>query len=438
VLPWARRHAFRAAVTALALGFAICCCFYPAMATVRVAFDPEVRRSGQPSALPEQFERTALRYDRWATAYLASGRAAGVHPDDVAATEWPIFGSVFFVLTAEELIKSGKVARSPELDRALGRAAEVIASPTTASWVRRKWGEGYLLRENVFYRTLLILGLSSYEQIRGDPQYHTLSVGQAERLGSELARAPHHLGDDYPGECYSSDVLWAVAAVQRVRKREGKPEDGLTRGLLEVLDGPVRTEQGLPAFRVDSRTARPMQPARGCGNSGLLPFAAELDPELAMRWYDAYVESYWVGEGLFRGFREMPHGATGYSDVDSGPVLFGIGTVASGLGIGAARSVGRYDHAAPLTMEAVAVAWPTPFGFLFPGILGSLAADGWCFGELALDFSMTRPNSTTRYVPYSGPVPPVVWLLVGLYLLAGAAIVGWEARCWRKRLRAVD
>ncbi|MBN2216555.1 MAG: hypothetical protein JW719_04180, partial [Pirellulales bacterium] len=112
-----------------------------------------------------------------------------------------------------------------------------------------------------------------------------------------------------------------------------------------------------------------------------------------------------------------------------------VGSVASGFGIGAAKAVGRYDHAAPLTMETIACSWPTPFGYLVPGLMGYLAADSWSLGEVALLFSMTRPTMTSTAVSFDGRVPWIVWILLVVYLGAGLFFIGFEIRCCRRLLR---
>ena len=68
----------------------------------------------------------------------------------------------------------------------------------------------------------------------------------------------------------------------------------------------MKAAEGLPAFQADSRSGRIMQGARGCGNSGILLFAAELDPAVAGRWYDAYEKNFWKDTGWIAGFTEMP------------------------------------------------------------------------------------------------------------------------------------
>jgi hypothetical protein len=247
-----------------------------------------------------------------------------------------------------------------------------------------------------------------------------------------VQKAKLHLRDDYPGECYPADMLWAVAAIERAARLDNANDDRLAKSLMAAFHGPLLAPEGLPAFQAESRSGRILQGARGCGNSGILPFAAELDPTIAGRWYDAYEENFWKDNGWMAGFTEMPKSSASFMDVDSGPVLFGFGSVASAFGIGAAKSVGRMDHAAPLTMEVVACSWPTPFGPLIPGFLGRVAAKSWSLGEVALLFSMTRPTMAAETVPFEGHVPLVVWALAAVYATVGFFFIWFEIRSTRR------
>lgn len=412
---------------------------YPAGLLAVLILDSHLARTGESRLVPRWFASAAGRYHSWAAAYLDTQQARTLSHDDVAATEWPMFGSVFFLLTAEELHAQGKIdATQGRVRRAVEKAAEVVASPVTATWVVTKWGRTYLERENVFYRMLLLMGLSSYEQITGEDRYHALMSRQRSLMARELSSAKLHLLDDYPGECYPNDLLWAVAAIQRAARLDGANHDELAASMMAAFDGPLRTTQGVPAFQVDSESGCISQSARGCGNSGILLFAHELDPVIADQWYRAHVAHFWKDTGWIAGFTETPlDSPAGFSDVDSGPVLFGFGSVASAFGIGAAKSAGRLDHAVPLTLEAVACSWPTPFGWLVPGSLGWLAADGGCLGEVALLFSMTRPFHGHAFVPFTGGIPRIVWALMLLYLAFGLFWIAAAFRRFRLVWRAV-
>ncbi len=431
------RLAFHFAVSAVVIVFSLMLFIYPAVTISILLFDSQLHETGESRLVPLWFRSAAGRYLAWANTYLETNYAESLYHDDIPATEWPIFGSVFFLVTAEDLQRQGKVdATRGTIREAVEKAAEIVASPVTATWVKTKWGDGYLEKENVFYRMLVILGLSSYERITGDPRYRSLMSTQRTTLAEELANANLHLRDDYPNECYPADMLWAVAAIQRAARLEDASHDALAASLIAAFDGPLKAPEGLPPFQADSRSGRMIQGARGCANSGLLLFAAELDPDVAVRWYGAYEANFWKDTGWLVGFTEMPRDwHEPFMDVDSGPVVFGCGSVATAFGIGAAKTIGRYDHAAPLTLEIVACSWPTPFGLLIPGLMGRLAAESWSLGEVAILFSMTRPTAIAERVPFEGPVPPIVWLLLATYTAAGVFFIGFEIRSCRRLLR---
>jgi hypothetical protein len=424
------------ALSLLVIVFAIVFFIYPGIITAILVCDTQLRKTGECRLVQYWFPSVAHRYADWARQYLKSQYAVKIDHDAIAETEWPMFGSVFFLVTAHDLHQQKRIdASKVNVRTAVDLAAQVVASPDTAIWVRKKWGDdNYLTRENVFYRMLLILGLSSYEQITGDQQYHKLITTQRISFAAELSAAKNNMLDDYPGECYPSDVLWAVAALQRAAKQDGSNCNALAASLISNLDTVLRAREGVPSFAVDSKTGEILQQGRGCGNSGILQFAPELDPIITSRWYDAHARHFWKDTGWVVGFSEMPRASKNdFMDVDSGPVLFGFGSVASAFGIGAAKGVGRLDHAVPLSMEAIACSWPTPFGLLIPGLMGKAAVDGWCLGEVAILFSMTRPCQTTNIIPFEGRVPGIVYLLMFIYFSTGFMFIYFEIRSWVPR-----
>lgn len=140
---------------------------YPAVIVCILALDSELKQTGQSRLVPMWFNAAAGRYASWADTYIETKFAETLYHDDVAATEWPMFGSVFVLVTAEDLQRQGKIdATRGNVRDAVEKAAQIVASPVTATWVKTKWGDGYLEKENVFYRMLLIMGLSSLTPAR--------------------------------------------------------------------------------------------------------------------------------------------------------------------------------------------------------------------------------------------------------------------------------
>ena len=88
-------------------------------------------------------------------------------------------------------------------------------------------------------------------------------------------------------------------------------------------------------------------------------------------------------------------------------------------------------------MEVVACSWPTPFGFLLPGLMGRLTVKSWSLGEVALLFSMTRPTLAAETVPFAGPTPWIVWVLLVVYAGAGLFMIWFEIRSCRRLIRII-
>ena len=150
---------FHLTVSAVVVVMALLVLIYPAVTIFLVATDTQLRETGESRYVPMWFESATPRFLSWANTYLETNYAGSLYHDDIPATEWPMFGATFFLVTAEDLQRQGKIdAKQGTIREAVEKAAEIVASPTTATWVKTKWGDGYLEKENVFYRMLLIMG----------------------------------------------------------------------------------------------------------------------------------------------------------------------------------------------------------------------------------------------------------------------------------------
>jgi len=175
------------------------------------------------------------------------------------------------------------------------------------------------------------------------------------------------------------------------------------------------------------------------GLSFMLIWAPELWPETARDWYAQYEDQFWQQGRWLAGFREYSKdidiGNFVLADVDAGPVLLGYGAGACAFGVGAARAMGRFDHAYALGAEAIVGSWPLPDGTLLgPRVLSNLS-DAPYLGEAAVLFSLTRrsiagPQAIGQgKLPWSVPVAILLALCVGTTAILGAVC---KTRRWHK------
>lgn len=399
--------------------------------------DPALRGPGTPKFAVRLHRALSWRYERWATKRVESGRAADLTVEEIAATEWPVFGSVFFLQATESLQEAWDddpaLCPQPPCEYArdaIEAAAALVADPGHASWVKQHWGDEYLDQENVFYRMLLIAGLTSYENLLGTGTYTDVIRDQVETLSEELDRSPHGLLDDYPGECYPGDVVMAVAAIRRADRLLGTDHSDFAERALRGFEGPLLDSISLPPYAADSENGVVVTPARGCSNSYVLISAPELWPEAARQWYAGYEEHFWQERWGAAGFREFPKGSDSpnwYMDVDAGPVIAGHGVAASAFGIAAARANGRIDHAYPLAAEALVASWPLPDGtLLVPRVLSS-ASDAPYIGEVSLAYCLTRMPVQGGSIT-AGGFPPSSTSSLSATLSSGHCLC-WERCC---------
>ena len=413
----------------------------PGLAVLRNLADPALRSDAIPRAAWRLFRDLTPRYERWARERIGSGKPESLTLNEIAGTEWPLFGSVFYLWTVESLQEDWERSSNPggpaprEFARgAVEAATGLVLDPGHAAWVKLHWGDDYLHRENVFYRMLLIAAMTSHHRLTGDGRHLPMLRDQVETLSAELDRSPHGILNDYPGECYPMDVLMAVAAIRRADEVLGTDHSAFAARSLRGFEGTLLDPRGLPPYAADPVRGVVHGPARGCGISYAFMSAPYLWPDVARDWYGRYEQWFWQEKYGLRGFREFPRdlgGGDWYMDVDAGPVLGGVGVSASAFGVAASRIMGRFDRAWPLAAQMTVFGWPLPNGtWLTPRILSN-AANAPLLGEACILYNLTRRAAAGMGIRTGGSLPPIVIAASAVYFGLGLLFVAAEAKAYR-------
>lgn len=424
--------------------------FYPAFIIIRDLNDPGLKSGDTPPRFAYRWHRSlSKKYQKWASERVASGKAAEMSIQDISGTEWPVFGTVFYLWATESLQEAWEkdpslsdIAPKIYAQEAIEASAALVSDPNHAGWVRKHWGDDYLSRENLFYRMLLISGLASYQKLTGNPKYEALLRGQTESLANELDQSPHGRLDDYPGQCYPVDILPAIAAIYRADEVLGTDHTEFVQRAVRAFQGNAVDElTSLPAYMADSRTGQGYGPARGVGITFMLIWAPRLWENTAQEWYASYDHHFWQSEWTTAGFREfskeLPNGPWWFIDVDAGPVMAGYGTAASTFAIGTTRTYNRFDQAYPLSAEALAASWPLPDGTRLGPRMFSNLSDAPYVGETALLFSLTRQPTVGERISSNGYIPASVYFGILFYLACGGLLL-WRASFLLKRWRKLE
>lgn len=421
---------------------------YPPVRAVLNIQDTALKGPGIPQFDWRLMRHLTPRYAKWAEERVSLGTAAKLSKNDISGTEWPLFGSVFYLWAIENLQNAWEagdhgagVEPKIQCKDAVVAASELVIDPRHASWVEEHWGTNYLHRANVFYRMLVIAALTSRERLLHDGAHLDLLRDQVETLSKELDSSKTGLLNDYPHQCYPGDVMAAIFSIHRADSILGTDHSKFIRRSLRAFTGTRSTRLQLPPYFASAETGEPFSEARGCANSYFCLTSPELWPDPAKAWFHNYETFFWQQRDGFDGFREFPKDAPKSdwtTDVDAGPVMDGFGVAANAFGVGSARKNGRFDLAYPLSTEMLATVWEMPNGTLaVPRALSNLS-DAPMLGEAAILWLLSVQPEKGFTARSGEDIPTFVYVVVISTLLLGIFVIASALSSFKTALRGPE
>lgn len=401
--------------------------FYPfGKSSWYLVTDKGLRSAGPSSYAFNLHASLSRRLPGYVDERIRSGVAETLSITQITPTESPLYGAFFYLVATENLQalweKDPSLAkRAPKETgaEAMEACVRIITDPGHAHWVKSYWGEDYLEEPNCFYRYLMVGALGAHHRVTGKSDHLELLRKVADDLAADIDASPSGLIDDYPGQCFPADVLAAITMIQRADPERGEWAKKAFHKMMANFPGE------LPPYMALSGSGSATAPSRGCTNGFFFSYARSIDPSAADALYEELVDQFWQVGRLAAGWREFPRGSKhpdSYFDPDSGPVIWGFGTGATGLGIGTARIHGDHLRAGMLGAEMIAGSFPMPDGSLLLPRLVSDLTHAPHFAETAIlhQLSLTGDGAApgTR-----APLPGAVWLILGLELLFGVLLL---------------
>lgn len=166
---------------------------------------------------------------------------------------------------------------------------------------------------------------------RSDKQSNQFKEQSASIYAAYQASGKTYL-ESYKKLAWPADNVVAVASLSLMNHLDSpiyKPF--IEHWLLEVQQK-LDTTRGLIPHEVNFETETVFEGAKGSSQSLMLNFLIEIDPIFAQAQFEKYSSQFLDYRFGLPGIREHPKGKKGNADVDSGPVLLGIGGSASLVG----------------------------------------------------------------------------------------------------------
>ncbi|MCB9191953.1 MAG: hypothetical protein H6602_09850 [Flavobacteriales bacterium] len=177
--------------------------------------------------------------------------------------------------------------------------------------------------------------------------------------------------DSYPGMAWPADNLMAAASVANYNKLNGNKYSDFIEAWVKQVKGSLDSH-GLIPHRTFSGSTEMVEGARGSSQSLMLSVLAEVDAEMARSHFQKYKELFLVYRVGLPGILEYPKGKEGSGDIDSGPVLFGVGGSASIVGIKAFNIHGDFNTATGIRNSVEAFGLPVSVGGKKRYLLGKM------------------------------------------------------------------
>jgi len=287
------------------------------------------------------------------------------------------------------------------------------------------------------HRTLLIAGLhlvSSKPPAELTEEYHK----NCHLLYEAFLASPQGLLDSYPDGCWPADNILAVRCLVLHNEHFGADHSAAINKCLDWIRQNLDAETGTIPHRVDSGNGKVLTPTRGCTMVLGLQYLLDVDPEMFTEQY-VRLREHFLGSFLgLATWREYPVGRNGPFDVDSGPVILGNGSSATGVGMGTALLAG--DEAAYCNQAALVESFAFPSGNAgerryWSGLLPVADAFAVCSMSAVPWSRNAQPDSRTATKP-SHPWTFVI-TLGGICVVSIALLSVWCIRIIRSIQRVI-
>ena len=158
-----------------------------------------------------------------------------------------------------------------------------------------------------------------------------LFISNCKEIATALNNSNTPFLESYHKQAWPADMLLCIASLNiHDNIFANNYETEITKWLTAIKE---RVDiNGLIPHKVDAETGYSIEDARGNSQSLILNFLFEIDADFTKQQFKKYDSLFKDGRFGLPGIRQYPSGIKGGGDIDSGPIIFGIGGAASIVG----------------------------------------------------------------------------------------------------------
>jgi hypothetical protein len=168
--------------------------------------------------------------------------------------------------------------------------------------------------------------------------------------------------ESYHGMAWPSDNIVVIASLRMHDFLYGERYSSVIKKWVVEVKKRLDDKTGMIPYQVDAGTGNCTDGAEANALAVILCYLAELDPEFAAQQYRLYCSQFPVDILGLNLLRHYPKGKKGFGNIDSGPVLFGIGSAATIVGSAPMRIFKDYERAYRIEHSIDALGFPITLG----------------------------------------------------------------------------
>ncbi|MCA8831410.1 hypothetical protein LF252_12300 [Hymenobacter sp. BT728] len=247
---------------------------------------------------------------------------------------------------------------------------------------------------------------------------------QCSTIAQALATSSSPYLESYSGAAWPADGVMCVAALAWHDRLYAPRYQALIQRWVRAVDTHLDGHRLIP-HAVHAGSGRVLTPARGSSQSQLLNFLVEIDSAYARQHFLRYRARFLTSRLGLPGIREATEGEPDAEDIDSGPVIWGVGGAASIVG---RRTMQRYHDTTTAvglrnSIEAFGAPWQ------------SCGEKRYLFGQLPIaDAFIAWSNSLEATRPIGAVAGwRTIFQLVSAAVVAGTVWLLWLTRPKNKK-----
>lgn len=199
----------------------------------------------------------------------------------------------------------------------------------------------YLGWNNYLLSKLLQLD-SSYN---GNKYYKNIYNRNCELIVDALTHSSSPFLQSYQYQAWPADMCVAMASLSNYEKINDKRYHTVITNWVTEIKSKVDPRTKLIPHKVHPDNGETIEGARGCSISLILRLLSEIDADFSKDQYALYKKNFISTTFGLPSISEYPAGLCGTGDIDSGPVIFGVGFAGTIVSIGTFSVMGDYEAA---------------------------------------------------------------------------------------------